>query len=145
MGYAGDRIAQGRWRILTGVLIILLGARTFYLFVGHLGGEPLRPRVEVAAIWLVLAGVLLVLSRGREGGPQPSDVRPSGVLAQTAVWVLVLLASFALYWPTISVGLLSDDFVLWERAAAWDLTPVSSVLFRPLTLLVWAVLIHAGA
>jgi len=145
MGDAGDRSAHGRWRILAGVLVILLGVRTFYLFVGHLGGEPLRPRVEVAAIWLVLAGVLLVLSRGREVGPQPSDVRPSGVLPQTAVWLLFLLASFALYWPTISVGLLSDDFVLWERAAAWDFTPVSSVLFRPLPLLVWAVLIHAGA
>ena len=145
MGDARTPFAPGRWRTLAGILVILLGARTFYLFVGHLRGESLRPHVEVAAIWLVLAGALLVLSRGRELEPRRSGDQPSGVLPQPALWLLFLLASFAFYWPTISVGLLSDDFILWERAAAWDFTPVSSGLFRPVPLLVWAVLIHAGA
>ncbi|HYN09230.1 MAG TPA: hypothetical protein VES67_17745 [Vicinamibacterales bacterium] len=141
----GHRPGQRRWRTIAGALVILLGARAFYLFVQHLRGVSLRYHAEAAAVWFVLAGVLLVLSltRDREQGPQVDQ--PSLALPATALWFAFVLTAFTLYWPTVGIGLLSDDFLLWDRAESWNLSPVSSGLFRPLPLLVWAMLINAGA
>src|SRR4029453_1513599 len=61
------------------------------------------------------------------------------------MWLFFVGVSFALYWPTIGIGLLSDDWVLWDRAAHWSIGPVTTELVRPLPLLIWAVLINVGA
>jgi hypothetical protein len=126
------------------VVVGLLGAWVFYLFVQHLRGESLRYHAEAAAVWFVAAGVLLVLST-RDPHGRPAADRSRRVATPVALWLAFVLAAFALYWPTAGIGLLSDDFLLWDRAAGWNLSPVSSGLFRPLPLLVWALLVNAGA
>ena len=52
--------------------------------------------------------------------------------------------AIALYWPAVSVGFLSDDYVLVTHASTWTIGPVTPSLFRPLPLLLWALLLHAG-
>ena len=55
------------------------------------------------------------------------------------------VSAVALYAPSLSVGWLSDDFGLVDRAAAWNFSPISPIFFRPIPLAVWGVLLHAGA
>ena len=149
MNDTGGGVSPGRkaglWRAALGAGVILLGLRTFYLFVEHLRGEILRPRVESSAVIFVVAGMALALSSttiGREG----SRVRrTSAALPSPALWLIFLVVTFALYWPALNVGLLSDDWILWNRAAAWKIGPVTTELVRPLPLLIWAILINAGA
>jgi hypothetical protein len=126
------------------VVVGVLGAWAFYLFLQHLRGESLRYHAEAAAVWFVAAGVLLVLATRARPRP-PASGRPQRVGFPVVLWLAFVLAAFALYWPTLGIGLLSDDYLLWDRAATWNLSPVSSGLFRPLPLLVWALLINAGA
>ena len=125
MNDTGGGVSPGRkaglWRAALGAGVILLGLRTFYLFVEHLRGEILRPRVESSAVIFVVAGMALALSSttiGREG----SRVRrTSAALPSPALWLIFLVVTFALYWPALNVGLLSDDWILWNRAAAWKI------------------------
>jgi hypothetical protein len=49
-----------------------------------------------------------------------------------------------LYWPALSIGFLSDDFVLIERASDWNLGPVGPALFRPIPLFLWGVILRLG-
>lgn len=60
-------------------------------------------------------------------------------------WALFSGLAVALYWPALSVGFLSDDFILIKRAVDWSIGPVSPTFFRPLPLLVWGMLLSAGA
>ncbi|HKY21151.1 MAG TPA: hypothetical protein VJM31_08030 [Vicinamibacterales bacterium] len=53
--------------------------------------------------------------------------------------------AFGLYWPALSLGFLSDDFGLSERAATWRVGAVTLELFRPLPLSVWALMLQLGA
>jgi len=134
----------GLWRVALRVLVVLLGSWTFYSFIQHLRGEALRPRVESAAVMFAIAGLALVLSSPRQdpGVQRISRARGS---AESALWLFFVAVSFALYWPTAGIGLLSDDWVLWNRAANWSIGPVSAELVRPLPLSMWAVLINIGA
>jgi hypothetical protein len=126
------------------VVVLLLGARTFYLYVQQVRGLAPRYHVETSAVLFVLAGLLLILvdrrSRTRETvsvGSRP----PHPALT----WGMFVAAALALYWPAIGLGLLSDDYILWEGASAWSLGPVTPSLFRPLPILAWGILIHASA
>ena len=127
------------------VVVGLLGARTLYLYVQQVRGLAPRYQVEAAALLFVLAGMLLVLAAGRDRRAANQATQISMSPGQAQVWVVFVVAALGLYWPTIGIGLLSDDFVLWDTASAWRLGPVTPSLFRPLPLLVWAGLIAAGA
>jgi hypothetical protein len=59
-------------------------------------------------------------------------------------WLAFVVIAAALYRNAILVGYLSDDFVLSDRASHWMLGPVTPLLFRPLPLLLWAVVSWAG-
>ncbi len=50
-----------------------------------------------------------------------------------------------LYWPALRIGLLSDDFVLTIRAIHFQYGFANPEFFRPLPLLAWTALLHAGA
>ena len=139
------RSARSIWRLVAAVLIAILGARVVYLFIQHLHGEVLRPRVETAAVWFVLAAVLMLLATPRNESRSRRHRASPALLPPILVWLGFVLAACAVYWPTFSIGLLSDDFLLWNRAEAWDVSPVSAGLFRPLPLVVWGLLINAGA
>jgi hypothetical protein len=126
------------------VVVLLLGARTFYLYVQQVRGLAPRYHVETSAVLFVLAGLLFLLfdrrSRTREAVPVESRL-PHPALT----WAVFVAAALALYWPAIGLGLLSDDYILWAGASAWSLGPVTPSLFRPLPLLIWGILIHAAA
>src|SRR5262245_46986905 len=89
----------GLWRAVLGAGVILLGVRTFYLFVEHLRGEILRPRVESSALVFVVAGLALALSSTAIGREARRVRQTSAALASPAVWLIFVMVTFALYWP----------------------------------------------
>ena len=60
------------------------------------------------------------------------------------MWLVMGCGAIALYWPTLFIGYLSDDFILAEHASSWQVGPVALQLFRPVPLLLWGVVLHAG-
>jgi hypothetical protein len=125
------------------VVVLLLGARTFYLYAQQVRGQVPRYHVETSAVLFVVAGLLILLgSRGRTAQPVAIAAASPPALF---TWAAFVSAALALYWPSIGLGLLSDDYVLWEAASAWSIGPVTPSLFRPLPLFIWGILINAGA
>jgi hypothetical protein len=122
---------------------VALGLRVLYLFVRYVLGSASTPRfhVESAALIFVACGVAFRLTRIRGAGREIADATALPMWT----WLVFCGLALALYWPALSVGFLSDDFVLVSRASNWRIGPVHAGLFRPLPLLVWAVLFKAGA
>jgi len=99
----------------------------------------LRHRAESA--WFILSAVLLAISLWAIFTSDPEDIKPaSGRTAAAGPLVFIVLLGFALYSPSLFVGLLSDDFVLLERAKSGALVDQTWDYVRPLPLLVWRVL-----
>jgi hypothetical protein len=138
---------RARWgalatRLLT-FIVIVLGARTMYLCATYLSGSqaPKRFQVETTATWFVVAVVVSAVVR-RAARVERIDVRvPRNQVGEWGVWCL---AAVALYWPALGVGFLSDDFVLAHRASQLALGFVHPELFRPLPLVIWAVILRLG-
>jgi hypothetical protein len=123
-------------------IVIVLGARTMYLCATYLSGSRATQRfqVETAATWFVVAAIASTVVR--RPAVERIDVRaPRNLAGEWAAWCL---AAVALYWPAMSVGFLSDDFVLAERASHLALGFVHPELFRPLPLAIWAIILRLG-
>jgi hypothetical protein len=58
------------------------------------------------------------------------------------VWPLTIAAGVWLYWPALSVGLLSDDFTLTRDATAWRIGQLTPEFFRPVPLILWHLLLQ---
>lgn len=119
-----------------GVRLLLLSA--FYLT--DRGGTQ-RFHVESATVLFIACVVLyrLVFTA-------PDRVAVPVASSWSSCWWLVCIAiAAALYWPALSIGFLSDDYVLAARASEWNLGAVNPLFFRPLPLALWAVMLHAGA
>lgn len=100
-----------------------------------------RHHVESAVVAFVVVGFLLLLT----GQPVGTTERPPQSSGTRWEWVFWCGSAVLLYWPSLSVGLLSDDFVLADRAQRGEFGVVSPEFFRPLPLLAWsAVLSVAG-
>lgn len=129
--------------VLAGATVIALGLRVSYLFVRYILGSTGTQRfhVESWALIFVAIGLLVRVARSR----LPEQRRTKTVATSPWVWLVFCGLAVALYWPALSVGFLSDDFVLVTYAARWSIGPVTPSLFRPLPLLLWALLLHAGA
>jgi hypothetical protein len=123
-------------------LVILAAVRTALLFIRYETGVPTvsRYHVESAALLLVVIGAIVRLLRQVDDANPASHVS-AGSLAEWLVWIGLALA---LYWPAQTVGFLSDDVILRDHAAAWQLGPVTRDLFRPVPLLAWSTLIAMG-
>jgi hypothetical protein len=129
------------------LVVVALAVRTFWLSAAYflrLPGSG-RFRVESAAFLFVAVGLLvrLLINNGRETSPSAPAATPTQTLP-VWTWAIFWILALALYWSTLSIGLLSDDFILVGRAARWDFTPVTAMLFRPVPLFFWALLLHAG-
>src|SRR5207302_539479 len=59
-------------------------------------------------------------------------------------WLLWCAATFALFSPALTIGFLSDDFVLADRAGHFDFGFVNPDFFRPVPLALWAVALSTG-
>jgi hypothetical protein len=108
---------------------------------GHFLSLVPRHRGETAWFILVALGLLTagLGGRRREPGTGPRAARPLNVLPSVALFTGV---AAALYWPALSLGFLSDDFVLLARAAAGDVWTQAQFL-RPFPMLIWSGL-HAA-
>lgn len=117
------------------VLAIIAGARAALLFVQlRLAvGNVQRHHVESGVLAFVVIGLaaLALLPRQAPDAPQDNSRNNTQWLAWTA-------AALVLYWPALGVGMLSDDFVLADRARHLDIGLVNREFFRPLPLLMWS-------
>jgi len=122
------------------VVVLCLSARLCYLIIRHqaLDAAIKRPHIESAALLLAIVGLA---SRFATDTPDSSDdfVRSR---VSPAMWLVMVCAAMALYWPALFIGYLSDDFILVEHASVWDIGPVAAQLFRPLPLFVWGIVLH---
>ena len=152
-----------RWYLAGLALVLLLAARTTYLVVDYLlGGATRRYHVETSATLFVIAGLAFHLVRARRQAavvqvheppfvPAVEDARRPHSLSSIrsrGVWPWLpfsVAAAFALYWPALTIGWLSDDFVLIARAANWDIAAVTPALMRPVPLAAWSVLVALAA
>jgi hypothetical protein len=132
-------------------LTVVLATRTAYLAVTYLTGTAgvMRFQVESAAALFVIGGGVLALATSDEDQPElnSSTARGEGALPPRfpwTTWSLWCLASMALYWPSLSIGLLSDDLALASHAQSWQLGPVQQDLFRPLPLMLWAIVLRSA-
>ena len=117
-------VVTGLWAAIAGVQYVMAPA--------------LRYRAESA--WFLFAAVLLswaIVTRSAGGAPAPTV--PAGWSRRDKIAGLILLvaASIALYLPVLSIGLLSDDFVLLQRARSGALLDRSWDYVRPLPLAIW--------
>lgn len=111
--------------------------------VGYFEGGVAKHRVEAAWFIFIAVAVLAGGARWFSTAAASADTAP-GVPAGLLVAVLALLAAAA-YVPALRIGLLSDDFVLADRALRHDFFSVSSSgFFRPVPLIVWAALLLPG-
>jgi hypothetical protein len=136
---------QRLYRILSLTAIvaaIYLGTR----LAGYFFGFPTTRRHHLEAAWFLFlaAAWFTAYLRTKDTGAHESEAlehRRTG-----AILAVSITASLVLYWPAIAVGLLSDDYVLIERAAhgsAWSLTDTE--FFRPTPLVIWKAALLTGA
>ena len=135
---------MGSWRaVALSLIVIALAVRLAVLVVMFAAGagDVHGHHLETAALMFVVTAAVVRLVRLTPASPRP--------IAATDVprwwWLAFAVAAIALYSPSLSIGLLSDDFGLIDRAAAWNVSPISPIFFRPIPLAVWGVLLHAGA
>jgi hypothetical protein len=134
--------------LLTWILtaaVLAFAVRTLYTAVAwftHTGGIQ-RFHVETSAAWLVgLAVILLFLKRLPARVDERAPGAPGADVRTCAIWCAMAVAVFA---PALSVGFLSDDFVLVERARHAQFGFFNAEAFRPVPLMVWSALLAVGA
>ena len=113
---------------------LALGARVALLSARYLFGGPdvRRYQLESATVAFVVVGaLLLIFSRTEAVEERQAHDSLSGE------WTGWCLVSLVLYWPSLRIGLLSDDFILVDRVQHHAFGLVQSDLFRPLPLLAW--------
>ena len=130
-------------RLLANAIVLALALRVIYLFVRYVAGGTgtMRFDVESASLIFIAVGVAVRLARSRNRAAGPFGTARSPGWS----WAVFCAAALGLYWSSLSVGFLSDDFVLLAHSDAWSIGPVTPQLFRPVPLLAWALLLHARA
>ena len=123
-------------------VVFVLGARAVRLSTLYWLSAQAPPRHTVESAWIlfIVAGALArCLGGGREPMVRVSPPPP--------IWTLAIFCalSAALFWPSLWIGLLSDDFVLVDHAWRWNLGAYNAEAFRPVPLVIWALLLRAGA
>jgi hypothetical protein len=123
------------------LLTLALGGRALWLSVQYLGGHAAvrRFHVEAAAVAFVVVGLCSsVLTRKDSETTMGADTAAVPLWTLPAWWA----AAVMLYWPALTLGYLSDDFVLVQRARTFQFGAFNPEAFRPVPLMVWAVLLH---
>src|SRR4051812_1057495 len=100
--------------------LVLLGAIAAYVAALAFGyylhaGNVARHHVETGWIWFAaVALTVALLTPPRQ--PGQSDAPSQRRLPFAILMTVFVAAAFAAWWPALSVGFLSDDFVLLDRA-----------------------------
>lgn len=134
------------YRLLAIVLLVaavLAGVRAAFLLVRmelHIAGVQ-RFHVEAATLLFVAVSFI---SRALSPSARAVGHRRSIGASKAVVAVIAIGVALLAFAPALHIGLLSDDWVLVPRVASGHFGPVSTGLFRPVPLLVWAVLLKIG-
>lgn len=114
-------------------------ARLAFLAAGyyfHLA-DVRRHHLEAAFFGLIVFG-LGSIAAGETGKPQTKpEVSPIPIRTRLAVAGSGFVLALLLYYPTLGLGFLSDDYVLWNRAVTNQFITSTTEFFRPLPLLLW--------
>ena len=130
MSVRSDQIA----RVLLSLVSVYIGLLVCGLYLG-MGGVA-HHHIEAGWFWLLAGLVLYTYASGSRNLDHTVTVDER----ELSWWMVagMVAVSGALYAPALSIGFLSDDFVLAQRAvhgAFWNLS--ATELFRPGSLLVW--------
>ena len=103
------------------------------------------PRHRLESPLFILAGIaflcLWLLRPDRQSPPVGNeDATPR----RSIFTVIAVVLSLAVYWPSLPIGLLSDDYVLRRWALAHDFAGAGHEFVRPLPLVLWSALLAAG-
>ena len=138
------RHAQRRhwWLWSSQALTVALAVRLLWMVIQYLTdtGSVMRFHVESAAVLFVLVGLVVTSLASTSTASLTLPFAP--IPAWT--WSISCAAAVVLYWPALTLGFLSDDFVLVDRAVNLQLGAFNPEAFRPLPLLVWAVIVRLG-
>jgi hypothetical protein len=103
--------------------------------LGYAMNPATRHRAESA--WFIFGVVLLLAAPSIGRGFLAGTTDPAPAISFKRVVVVFLSGAFILYLPTLGIGLLSDDFVLLERASGGKLVDPTWEYVRPVPLLIW--------
>ena len=137
-------LVSSRWKSidkLLAALVLALGFRVVYLFVRYVFGlGPQRFHVESWSLIFLTVGlaVRLVLHR-RFAEVEPTRASVLGPW----LWFVFCGLTVALYWPALSFGARPTDSVLMTDASQWNIAG-EGARFRPLPILLWALLLQLG-
>lgn len=135
---------MGSWRrIALSLLVVALAIRMAVLVVMFATGTG-----DVRGHHLESAGVMFVaavIAARAFGRASAATARVEAVEVPRWWWAAFAVVAVALYAPSLSIGWLSDDFGLVDRAVAWNLSPISPIFFRPIPLAIWGALLRLGA
>lgn len=119
--------------------LLLISAYLVVLAAKYYLGDGAIRRHHLESIWMAVVVICFLLpwSRGTSGDTRVQD--SSKPYLRVPLTVLVCTATAALlYWPTVSLGLFSDDFTLAEWARAGDFATRQWDHFRPFPLWIWS-------
>ena len=100
------------------------------------------PKFRAESAWFIF-GALVLLAAVVHSRIRPATAAKSAAAPTPPLWLLpvFIAGAFALYWSTLRLGFLSDDFVFASRAIQGDFwSSTSSTFFRPLQSLLFAAL-----
>jgi hypothetical protein len=113
------------------------------LTIGALAGVRVsRPRFEAAGLTLGLGLIAFAWLRARPSSSEAVTGEPE-LAPRTLIIVPAIVAILAFGW-SLTLGPLSDDFVLWHWAAAGTFVPGGWPYFRPLALVIWRAILAIG-
>jgi hypothetical protein len=128
-------------RVLAGA-VVALGLRAAWVFGRYELRDAATHRYHVESATLIFLGVGLAFWWWR-GGRRSESANAHAVGYR--FWILFGAIALLLYWPALSVGFLSDDYVLGDAARRWTLVWGNPDFTRPLPFSLWAVLLNLGA
>jgi len=109
----------------------------------YASGHPGAHRYHVESAGVVFVAFVLAAAALRRPPAKAEDAAADERIPRF-LWLILPAASLVLYWPSLSIGFLSDDYGLSELARTWSVGPVTPTLFRPVPLTIWAFLLSAG-
>lgn len=132
------RLASG---CLASALAIYVGVLAWQYYSAS-PGHVRRHHLESAWFWIAAVGILHAGCFARDQVASAEDPLRRRILMFVAIGAVA--ATLSLYWPALSVGYLSDDFVLLARATSHEWIASRSPEFvRPIPSLAWTLITSA--
>jgi hypothetical protein len=122
--------------------ILLLGAYTAFQGALYVWADGRRGRFHVESPYFIFITLCLLVSLPALRGFRASET--AGRLQPLITFAWCILLAFTAYWPTLSIGLLSDDFVLLDDARQDTGSSYGGEFRRPLAVWLFNLVALAG-